>query len=98
MTVNSTHQSREAEVHFGERLTPRGHLVRAALTAGPAAWWLLVFLLLPMAALLVMSFFSRGDYGEVQLPLTFPQRNTSLMAYASLAHGRLHGNRALAHG
>lgn len=63
--------ARKAEIHFGQRLSHAGHLVRAMLTSGPSVVWLLLFLLLPLGIVAAMSFFSRGDYGEVQLPLTF---------------------------
>lgn len=33
--------------------------------------WLSVFLILPMAFIVVISFLSRGDYGQVGLPFTF---------------------------
>ncbi|MBX3734829.1 MAG: ABC transporter permease [Verrucomicrobiae bacterium] len=45
--------------------------VRAALlTAGPALLWMGVFLGLPMAGLAVVSFLTRGDYGDFGLPWT----------------------------
>ena len=57
-------------VQFGERLTPAARRWRVALTIGPGFLWLIIFLILPLAAIGVISFFSRGDYGEIQLPLT----------------------------
>ncbi len=43
----------------------RGHEVGAAVTAGPAAVWICIFLLLPLVAIAVISFLSRGEYGEI---------------------------------
>lgn len=62
---------RAIEVHYGEPLTRQGHWVRAALTSGPGLLWQLVFLLVPLAAVGVISFFSRGAYGEIERPLTW---------------------------
>jgi len=42
----------------------------AALTSGPAAVWLTCFLLLPLLIIGGVSFLTRGDYGELQLPFT----------------------------
>ena len=61
--------ARRAEVRFGERLTPAGELVRSALTSGPGILWVTVFLLAPLGGILVMSFLTRGSYGEVGAPL-----------------------------
>ncbi|HEX3798483.1 MAG TPA: ABC transporter permease [Verrucomicrobiae bacterium] len=46
------------------------HWLRSAITSGPGVLWLVIFLLAPLAAVGVISFLSRGDYGEVQLPVT----------------------------
>src|SRR5258706_4344791 len=62
--------SREAEIQFGQRLSRAGHLRRSALTSGPAVAWLLAFLLAPLLIVAGISFFSRGAYGEIELPLT----------------------------
>ena len=58
------------EVRFGQRLTTRGRLVRAAFTSGPAVLWLTVLLLLPLLGIVVISFLSRGDDGGFTRPLT----------------------------
>lgn len=68
--MGSPRSSPEVRAHFGERLTARGHLLRAALTVGPGGLWLLVFLLAPLLVVAVISFLSRGDYGELQRPFT----------------------------
>lgn len=47
-----------------------GEWSRAAITSGPAVLWLSVFLVLPLGAIFVISFLTRGDYGGVQLPFT----------------------------
>ncbi|HMO64570.1 MAG TPA: ABC transporter permease, partial [Verrucomicrobiota bacterium] len=45
---------------------------RAALvTAGPALAWLLVFLALPLLAVAVVSFTTRGEYGDFGPPFTW---------------------------
>jgi spermidine/putrescine transport system permease protein len=36
----------------------------------PGLLWLFSFFVLPLAAIVVVGFLSRGDYGEIQLPLT----------------------------
>ncbi len=51
-------------------MTRGGHWRRAAVTSGPAVLWLTVFLALPLLGVAAISFFSRGAYGEVGLPLT----------------------------
>jgi spermidine/putrescine transport system permease protein len=60
----------QTSIHFGERLTPAVRRWRSVLSIGPGLFWLIVFLILPLAAIGVISFFSRGDYGEIQRPLT----------------------------
>jgi spermidine/putrescine transport system permease protein len=47
-----------------------GQWRRFAVTGGPGLAWLVTFLLAPLLLIGVISFFSRGDYGEVVLPLT----------------------------
>src|SRR5262245_33965502 len=64
-------ESDASHIHFGERLTRHGHWLRSALTSGPAVLWLTLFLLAPLLLVFGISFLSRGDYGELQLPLTF---------------------------
>jgi spermidine/putrescine transport system permease protein len=59
-----------AEVHFGQRLSRGGHILRSAVTSGPAVLWLMVFLFAPLLIVGGISFFSRGAYGEIELPLT----------------------------
>ena len=61
---------REAEIHFGQRLSRAGHAQRSALTSGPAALWLMTFLLAPLLIIAGISFISRGTYGEIELHLT----------------------------
>ncbi len=62
---------RVTEVRFGERLTGVGQLVRSALTSGPGILWVLLFLLVPLVGIGVISFLTRGTYGEIELPFTF---------------------------
>ena len=37
----------------------------------PAVLWLAIFFLAPLLIITALSFLSRGDYGEIQMPLTF---------------------------
>jgi spermidine/putrescine transport system permease protein len=53
------------QIRFGERLTRRGEYLRSALTSGPAILWVGVFLLLPLLAVLGISFLTRGSHGEI---------------------------------
>jgi spermidine/putrescine transport system permease protein len=55
-----------SEVRFGEHLTRRQELGRAALVCGPALGWVAFFLLLPLAGIVVLSFTPRGTYGQLQ--------------------------------
>ncbi|MGC4000896.1 MAG: ABC transporter permease [Anaeromyxobacter sp.] len=66
------------EVRFGEQLTDLGHVLRSAFTSGPGIAWVTVFLLVPLLGIVVMSFMTRGAYGELRLPFT-------LQAYRRLA-------------
>ncbi len=58
------------EVQFGEQLTSRGQFLRSALTSGPGIFWVVFFLLVPLVSIAVISFLSRGMYGEIQRPFT----------------------------
>jgi len=58
------------EVRFGERLTGARQLAWSALTSGPGILWVGVFLLVPLLAVVAMSFLTRGSYGQISLPLT----------------------------
>jgi spermidine/putrescine transport system permease protein len=59
-----------SEIRRGERLTRLGEWGRSLGTSGPGIFWVTVFLLLPLVGIGVMSFLSRGTYGEVQGPAT----------------------------
>lgn len=61
---------RALEVQFGEQLTRGGQLLRSALTSGPGIAWVTVFLLVPLGGIGVISFLTRGTYGDVGLPLS----------------------------
>jgi spermidine/putrescine transport system permease protein len=41
-----------------------------AFIGGPGLLWIVLFLLVPLGAVLCTSFLSRGDYGQIQSPLT----------------------------
>ena len=62
--------SEKPQLYFGQALTRAGRWSRAAITSGPAVLWLGIFLVLPLAAIVVISFLTRGEYGGVQLPFT----------------------------
>ncbi|MDX1999127.1 MAG: ABC transporter permease [Thermoanaerobaculia bacterium] len=59
-----------SEIRRGERLTRLGEWGRSLGTSGPGIFWVTVFLLVPLVGIGVMSFMSRGTYGEVQGPAT----------------------------
>lgn len=59
-----------AKVQLGEHLTPRQELARAAVTSGPGLAWVIVFMLVPLAGVVVAAFLSRGTYGEMQAKFT----------------------------
>jgi spermidine/putrescine transport system permease protein len=63
--------TKSRKVRFGEQLTQRGELIRSALICGPGIIWVSVFLLLPLLSILVISFASRGIYGEVVWEFSF---------------------------
>ncbi len=58
------------QARAGELLSPWQELLRSLLFAGPGVLWVVVFLVLPGLLLLVCSFLSRGEFGQVGLPLT----------------------------
>jgi spermidine/putrescine transport system permease protein len=58
------------KIHFGERLTSRQELRRGWISSGPGLLWITLFLLLPLAAILSISFASRGAYGELEWRFT----------------------------
>ena len=58
------------EIRFGELLTRGGQTLRSALTSGPGIAWVTIFLLVPLAGIALISFMTRGTYGELRWPLT----------------------------
>jgi spermidine/putrescine transport system permease protein len=60
----------DAEPRYGRSLSRVGHWLRSAMTSGPAALWLAIFLLAPLLIIAGVSFFTRGPYGELEWPLT----------------------------
>ena len=62
---------KKIRIHFGELVTRRGLRIRSVVAVAPGLLWTSIFLFVPLAALVVISFLSRGDYGELQLPFTF---------------------------
>lgn len=56
-----------SKVHFGEQLSAPGELRRAALTSGPGVAWVTIFLLMPLISIVVISFLTRGTYGELEV-------------------------------
>ena len=61
---------RSHRVRFGELLTPAAERWRSVLFSGPGTLWIVLLLVMPGAILLVYSFLSRGNFGQVQLPFT----------------------------
>jgi len=59
------------KVRFGEQLTQRGELIRSALICGPGIVWVSLFLIIPLAGILVISFASRGVYGDIVWTFSF---------------------------
>lgn len=57
-------------IHFGEVTTERALGARSIVAVTPGFLWTAIFLFIPLAMLVVISFLSRGDYGELQLPFT----------------------------
>jgi spermidine/putrescine transport system permease protein len=55
----------------GQRATRIRHLGYSLLTSGPGLAWLMVFMMAPFLAILIISFLSRGEYGEVIFKGTF---------------------------
>ena len=76
---NGGARRRLREVHFGEHLTARGHCRRSLMTSGPGILWVMIFLLVPLVAIAVISFMTRGEVGAgttalcvlAALPLAF---------------------------
>lgn len=56
---------RPTHVRFGEPLSPRREWLRAAVTSGPGVAWVTILLLVPLLAIVAISFASRGSYGEL---------------------------------
>lgn len=48
----------------------RDDRLRSILTSGPGLTWMLCFLFVPLLAVVGISFLTRGEYGEIGLPLT----------------------------
>jgi spermidine/putrescine transport system permease protein len=61
---------RAREVHFGEPLTAMAHGWRSLMTSGPGILWVMVFLVIPLLAIIVISFMTRGETGGYQPPFT----------------------------
>ncbi|MDB6025197.1 MAG: Binding-protein-dependent transport system inner rane component [Verrucomicrobiales bacterium] len=55
----------------------------------PALLWLIVFFVIPLTIIIAISFFSRGDYGEIQLPLTL-ENYKRLMGFGLLGFDSLY--------
>ena len=77
---NGGARRRLREVHFGEHLTARGHCRRSLMTSGPGILWVMIFLLVPLVAIAVISFMTRGEAGGHERPFTF-ENYTRLMGF-----------------
>jgi len=62
--------SSRSEVRFGERLTRAGQVGRSLVTSGLGIAWVTVFLLVPLLAILVISFLTVGEESPAEGPLT----------------------------
>jgi len=82
-------RKREETIRFGERLTPAAETLSSALTSGPAIAWVTFFLLIPLLAVGVISFMTRGAYGEIEWPLTF-ENYLRFMGYGILGFDPLY--------
>jgi spermidine/putrescine transport system permease protein len=65
-----TSVKQHGEMVGGEELTRTGHIVRSLFTSGPGILWVSLFLLVPLLAVGVISFMTRGQYGVISLPWT----------------------------
>jgi len=63
--------------------------MRSLITSGPAGVWLGILLFLPLIAVVAISFFSKGDYGELQMPLTL-ENYKRLLGYGELGYDPLY--------
>jgi spermidine/putrescine transport system permease protein len=61
----------------------------AALTNGPAVSWFAIYLVVPMLIVAGISFMTRGDYGEIQLPLTL-ENYKRLLGFGELGFDSLY--------
>src|SRR5437016_5451188 len=68
--MNNQIKVQASAVPLSDRFSRAGHLFRSAITSGPGVLWLCALLLVPLLSVAVISFMSRGDYGETQLPFT----------------------------
>lgn len=53
-----------------KRARHQSQTTRALALSAPGMLWLLVFLLVPLGSIVAISFFSTGDYGQIERPLT----------------------------
>jgi spermidine/putrescine transport system permease protein len=61
----------------------------SVLLFSPALLWLIIFFAIPMLIVTGISFFSRGDYGELQMPLTL-ENYKRLVGFGSLGFDSLY--------
>ncbi len=61
----------------------------AALTNGPAVSWFAIYLVVPMLIVAGISFMTRGDYGEIQLPITL-ENYKRLLGFGELGFDSLY--------
>lgn len=77
------------EMIGGEELTRAGHIVRSLFTSGPGIIWVTLFLLVPLLAIGVISFLTRGQYGVISLPWTF-DHYLRFIGYGSFGYNPLY--------
>jgi len=73
----------------GERFSTSGHWLRSAITSGPGVLWLTILLLIPLLAVGVISFMTRGDYGEMERPFTL-ESYKRLLGFGLLGYDALY--------
>src|ERR1051326_3488251 len=56
----------KGELEFRRVLFRSGQLCRSMLTSGPSIVWVTVFLLAPLVIVGIISFLTRGTYGEIE--------------------------------
>jgi len=70
-------------------MTKRQNILSRTLVISPPVAWLTGLFFVPLLIIIGISFFSRGDYGEIQLPLTL-ENYRRLLGFGSLGFDSLY--------